>query len=292
MIEERPLGGSGIHTSALGMGCSRLGSLLADGGLRCATRAVEAALEEGIRFFDTADIYAQGDSERVLGRVAAGLDTVTIATKAGYRLPAPRWTIRLVKPPLRWAARLRRGINRSIAARRREGFRQDFAPNHLRQALHGSLRRLRRERIDVFFLHNPPPTLAETDALWRFVEDARRAGALRSFGISCAGDDLDAAWLNHAAVEIAQVPLGSASPHFLAAARERGVGIVARELLGGRCRATEIEAALREAFDHPAVSVALLGMSRSEHVRANAALARRVAEGPAHALAPAVARRA
>lgn len=292
MIGDRALGASGIRTSALGMGCSRLGSLLAQGGLRGATRAVEAALEEGIRFFDTADIYGQGDSERVLGRIAGGLDTVTIATKAGYRLPAPMWAMRLVKPPLRLVAGLRRSVSQSIAARRSEGFRQDFAPDHLRRALHGSLRRLRRERIDVFFLHNPPPALAGADVLWRFVESARRAGSLRSFGISCGGEDDDTVWLAHGAVEVAQVPLGSASPRFLASARERGVEVVARELLGGRCRVVEIEAALRGALDHPAVAVALLGMSRPAHVRTNAALARRVAEVPALAPATAVARRA
>ncbi|HUA55123.1 MAG TPA: aldo/keto reductase [Candidatus Sulfotelmatobacter sp.] len=292
MIEERPLGDSGIRTSALGMGCSRLGSVLADGGVRCATRAVEAALEEGIRFFDTADIYGQGDSERVIGRVAGRLDTVTISTKAGYRLPAPMWALRLVKPPLRVAARLRRGVGRSLAARRREGFHQSFELDHLRRSLHGSLRRLRRERIDVFLLHNPPPALADWEPLWRFVEDERQAGRLRSFGVSCAGDDLDTVWLGHPAVESAQVPLGSASPAFVAGALKRGVGLVARDLLGGRCRAAEIEAALRTALDHPAVSVALLGMSRPEHVRANAALARRAAEALVPVSPSAVARRA
>ncbi|MBI3515465.1 MAG: aldo/keto reductase, partial [Proteobacteria bacterium] len=50
------------------MGCSRLGSLLAAAGERGAERAVAVALDHGIRFFDTADIYGQGDSERLLGR--------------------------------------------------------------------------------------------------------------------------------------------------------------------------------------------------------------------------------
>jgi len=122
VIGQRQLGRSGIRTSELGMGCSRLGSLLAAGGRRHAERALEAALEQGIGFFDTADIYGQGDSERLLGRVLGRAPGITIATKAGYRLPAPMWALRLAKPPLRLAARLRGAIGLSLAERRRRGY--------------------------------------------------------------------------------------------------------------------------------------------------------------------------
>jgi aryl-alcohol dehydrogenase-like predicted oxidoreductase len=264
------------------MGCSRLGSLLAAGGRRRAERALEAALEQGIRFFDTADIYGQGDSERTLGRVLGRAEGITVATKAGYLLPAPRWALRLVKPPLRLATRLSKALGRSLAERRSHGYAQCFDADHLRRALHGSLRRLDRDRVELFLLHNPPPMVAGSDALWRFVDDAKRAGDLRSFGISCAGGEADIAWLRQPAVEIVQVPLGggraAATDGFLASAASRGVGIVAREILGGpgRYDAGEIEAALRAALNHPSVSVALVGMTRPEHVRANSSLVRRI----------------
>jgi aryl-alcohol dehydrogenase-like predicted oxidoreductase len=278
MIAQRPLGRSGIRTSELGMGCNRLGSLLVGGGRRRAEQAVEEALAQGIRFFDTADIYGQGDSERVLGRILGHAETVTIATKAGYVLPAPMWALRLAKPPLRLAAQLRDPIARSLALRRSRGYRQCFAPDYLRRALHGSLRRLGRERVDLFLLHNPPPELAQSDALWRLVEDETRAGGLRSFGVSCAGSAADIAWLHHAAVEIVEVP-PRATEGFLACARGRGVGVIVRELLGGASShdPAAIETALRATLDTSPVAVALIGMSRPEHVRANAALVRRLA---------------
>jgi len=286
MIEMRQLGRSGLRSSALGMGCARLGSLLATAGRRDAERALEAALAEGIRFFDTADSYAQGDSERLLGRVLGRADGVTIATKAGYRLPAPGWVLRLAKPPLRLAARLSGALDRSVDARRRRGFRQCFAPAHLARALHASLRRLGRERVDLFMLHGPPPELAGSEALWRFVDDARSAGDLRCFGVSCGGGELDIAWLRQPAVEVVQLPFGpirTVSDAFLATAAGRGIGVVAREILGGPGRHDEaaVAAALRAVLAEPTVGVALVGMTRAAHVRATAALARTIATAPA-----------
>ena len=282
MIAQRPLGGSGLASSVLGMGCSRLGSLLTAGGERRAERALEAALAHGISFFDTADVYAQGDSERLLGRVLGRAADVTIATKAGYLLPAPMWALRLAKPPLRLAARLRGKVGRSLAARRRQGYAQSFDPEHLRRALRGSLKRLDRDRIDLFLLHNPPPEIADDETLWRFVEDSKRSGELRCFGVSCGGGDGDIVWLRQPAVEIVQVPLGpdgAATDGFLAGAAERNVGVIAHQILGGpgRHEAAEIEAALRRTLSRPEVGVALVGMTQPEHVRATGALVHRVA---------------
>lgn len=285
MINARALGRTGITTSELGMGCSRLGSLLVSGGQRQAERAVEAALDQGIRFFDTADIYGQGDSERVLGRVLkrAGAD-VQIATKAGYLLPAPMWALRLAKPALRVVAQLKGPVRKRVGAQRARGFPQRFDAAHLARALHGSLKRLGRDRVDVFLLHNPPVDAA-TDALWRFVETARRAGDLRSFGVSCTTAFDGLAWLAHDAVEVIQVAAGpeNAPDSLLSAAGARGVGVIAREILGGpgAHREDAVLTALRTVLQRPEVSVALLGMTRPEHVRANAALAHRLAVQPA-----------
>lgn len=285
MIGERALGRTGIRTTELGMGCSRLGSLLVAGGRAQAERAVAAALDQGIRFFDTADIYGQGDSERLLGRVLARAGVpVTVATKAGYILPAPAWALRLAKPALRLLTRVKGEVRRSVATRRAQGFPQRFDANHLRRALHGSLKRLGRDRIDVFLLHNPPIDAA-TDGLWDFVERARRAGDLRCFGISCTTAYDGRPWLDHPAVEVVQVAAGpgNAPDALLAAAAARGVGVIAREILGGPGAHGEgaVMGALRAVLARPEVSVALLGMTRPEHVRANAALAHRLAAQPA-----------
>jgi aryl-alcohol dehydrogenase-like predicted oxidoreductase len=287
VIGERPLGRTGIRTSELGMGCSRLASLLAAGGMADAERALEAALDHGIRFFDTADSYGQGDSERVLGRVLKRADDrVIVATKAGYVLPAPRWALRFVKRPLRRLARWSPRIGRSLAAWRSHGFAQRFDIEHLSTALRGSLRRLSRDRVDLFLLHDPPAELARSDALWRWVEAEKRAGHLRSFGVSCPGGDADLAWLEHPEVEVVQIawrrPLDAADDRFLAGARRSGVGLIAHGILGsGAHDDGAVHSALRAVLTHPAVSVALLGMSRPDHVRANVLMARALAARPA-----------
>ncbi len=284
MIDHRPLGRTGLRVSELGMGCSRLGALLASAGPGEAERAVEVALGCGITLFDTADSYAQGDSERVLGRVLrrCGADVV-VATKAGFVLPAPRWVLRLAKPPLRLLAHASRGVDRSLTAWRGHGYPQRFDVGHLRRALRGSLRRLQRDHVDVFLLHNPPVALARSEALWRWVEDETRAGHMRAFGVSCLGTDAEVAWLFQPAVGVVQIPWrtppGSSGDAFLGHARRRCVGIVARELLGGPAARTEpaIRTALGAVLAHGEVSAALLGMTQPAHVHANAGLMRDIA---------------
>ncbi len=173
-----------------------------------------------------------------------------------------------------------------MATRRSQGYAQRFDAAHLERALHGSLRRLGRDRVDVFLLHNPP-IAAATDALWRFVERAKRDGDLRSFGISCTTAFDGMPWLEHPAVEVIQVAAGpgNAPDALLAAATARGIGVIAREILGGPGQHGEaaVLAALRTVLRRPEISVALLGMTKPEHVHANAALAHRAADP--HALA-------
>lgn len=285
MIEPRLLGRTGLSTSALGLGGSRLGSLLA-GDPRDAARAVAAARDAGIRFFDSADIYGQGDSERLIGAALDGVADVVIATKAGYRLPAPAWALRLAKPLLRPLLRRRPASGGAIATRRRRGFAHCFEPAHLRRALEGSLRRLRRERVELFLLHSPPPALAEDEALWRLVEDLTRDGLIGAFGVSCAGTAADMAWLRRPAVAAVQIPWYDAGLNdaFVRKARHDGVAVIAREILAGAAGADAVGARLQAALSHPDIDVALVGMSRADHVRANAALAARLAARPAAAV--------
>src|SRR4051812_6089754 len=82
MMESRPLGDSGIEVSVLGLGCNNFGRRVDLAGTR---RVVDAALEQGVTFLDTADIYGgAGASEELLGEVLEGRrDRVVLATKFG-----------------------------------------------------------------------------------------------------------------------------------------------------------------------------------------------------------------
>src|SRR3954447_21271753 len=84
-MELRPFGPTGLRVSEIGLGCARLGGVF-QGEAAGFLDVLSAALDAGINFFDTADMYSQGESEILLGRALRGRrDGVVIATKAGYR---------------------------------------------------------------------------------------------------------------------------------------------------------------------------------------------------------------
>ncbi len=259
----------------LGMGCSRLGSLLAAGDEAAAEDAVRAALAAGISVFDTANVYGQGSSELVLGRVLPR-QGVEICTKAGLVAPAPLWTLRLAKRALRPLAVRRAGLRGQVAARRAQSYPQRFDPAYLTRCLSASLRRLRRPHVEMLLLHNPPPDQAGRGELWRWVEQERQAGRIGAFGISCAGGEADRVWLGHPLLTVAQIPARAVLPApgaFLADRRALRLRILVRELVGpGQHGLAAIGERLRELAEAPGVSVALLGMSSAPHVREAAAL--------------------
>jgi aryl-alcohol dehydrogenase-like predicted oxidoreductase len=145
----RPLGDSGLEVSIIGLGCNNFGRRVDLDGTRA---VVDAALEEGVTFFDTADIYGSTQSEEFLGQVLEGRrDQVVLATKFGMDLgdgPGPRG-----------------------------------ARDYIRYAVEGSLRRLRTDVIDVYWYHRPDGVtpIAETlEALDELVRD----GTVRAIGAS------------------------------------------------------------------------------------------------------------
>lgn len=160
---RRRLGRSGPEVPALGLGTNNFGSRLDAAG---AERVVNAALEMGVDFFDTADIYGGGDSERFLGRALRGRrNQALIASKFGMRMVG-------------MDAELRRG-----------------SPDYVQKAVEGSLTRLGVEVIDLYQIHRPDPLtpISETlGALHQLVV----AGKVRWIGISnfAAWQVADAQW--------------------------------------------------------------------------------------------------
>ncbi|MBW3602306.1 MAG: aldo/keto reductase [Actinobacteria bacterium] len=120
-----------------------------------------AALDAGITFFDTADAYADGYGERVLGKAVAGKrDQVVIGTKFGYDLES---------------GHERRG-------QQERAHRTDTG--YLRRALDRSLRRLGTDYVDLYQLHNPRMGHLDDDDLFAFLDEARDAGKIRAYGVA------------------------------------------------------------------------------------------------------------
>ncbi len=116
--------------------------------------AIARALDCGCNFFDTADVYGFGHSEELLGRaLKSHRDKVVIATKAG--------------------GDFYRGAGR-----------QNFSEEYIRFALDRSLERLKTDYIDIYQLHNPPLKLIEQAQTYEILQDLKREGKIRAWGIS------------------------------------------------------------------------------------------------------------
>lgn len=264
------MGRTGLRVSTLGMGCSRLGAFWQRRSLRDGTSAVRAALDAGINLFDTADCYARGLSERILGRaMGSRRDDVVVCTKVG-----------LVKTPSAWVAATR--VRGRVASA--SGDTACFEPAYLRRAVARSLRRLRTDRIDVLLLHEPRAEVIRRGDALEMLAGLVRTGDLRHYGVCTLDVDVALAALDVPGISCLEVPLDVCRREFAAEviprARDAGVGILAIAPLGdGRLLRNVPElgpddvvaACLREVAAEPGVAATIVGMSRAEHVTRNVA---------------------
>lgn len=180
-VDLKPLGRS---VSCLGLGCARLDGRVA---LRRSAKLLEAALDLGITYFDVAASY--GAAEEAVGAVIGGSTEVVVATKVGPpRAPYNAAKMRLkalVKPALDRARALKVMLRGPNPPRRHDAGnrpRYDFSPEAIERSLDGSLRRLKRDRADLFLAHEPNrlDLVPETAAGFQALADAGRIGA---FGV-------------------------------------------------------------------------------------------------------------
>lgn len=149
-MEQRRLGNSGLYVSEVGIGCNNFGGRID----AAATRAVvDAALDQGINFFDTADVYGGQQSEALLGEALGGRrPDVVIATKFAMATgPTPQ----------------DRGGSR----------------RYVRRAVEASLRRLGTDYIDLYQMHQPDPATPIEETL-SVLDDLVREGKVRYVGHS------------------------------------------------------------------------------------------------------------
>ncbi len=143
---------------------------------------LEAVIDAGITHFDTAPYYGFGMAERDMGEVLPRHPNVTLTTKVGIRSPGGE------RQP--WASIfLRKAAGRFIKPISAPTI--DFSLGYARTALEDSLRRLKRERIDIYMLHEPELHLVKTDEWRRWLEDVQTAGKVRRFGLALTADRLE-----------------------------------------------------------------------------------------------------
>ena len=265
-MEFTELGNTGIRASRLGIGCSHIASVGSSQPPAEIRATLAAALDAGINFFDTASVYGQGDSERMLGRLfGPRRDEVLFCTKAGLRLSVSQKAVRLAKPVLRAIASRKRSVHQAGQSARQKAERSCFESEFLERELEGSLRRLRTDRVDLFLLHSPPVSLAKDAALGALLERVVQSGKARAAGVSCANAEDAEAWAAVPGVACVQVPLPANAPPFSAPS---GIGVIAREVLAGRGD-TPPAATLQIALSRPTMDVVLTRVSSRAHLAEN-----------------------
>jgi aryl-alcohol dehydrogenase-like predicted oxidoreductase len=234
-MQVRSFGSTALRVSEIGLGCARIGGIFQQdpGGF---ANLLAAAYDAGIRFFDTADIYSQGESETLVGKAfRRRRSDVVIATKAGYVLPARRQLIARIKPlvrPLIKAIGLRRD---KLPAAVRGTITQFFTPSYLKRALDSSLKRLGTDYVDLLQLHSPPRSVIERGEWLGALQDLKRAGKIRYYGLSCDAVDAAQAALRTPGISSLQVVINLLEPKaaadVLPGAERDNVAVIARECL-------------------------------------------------------------
>ena len=236
-MDYRRLGQTELRVSAFGLGCARLGSVTYAGGDQAALRLIGSALDAGINFFDTADIYGQGTSETLLGKALKQYrDKVVIGTKAGYCLSTLGSITKRVKPLLRRLIRFKPGLAQSIQKVRAGQKKQNFSPDYLAGRIDASLRRLQTDRLDLFQLHSPPADILLRGEVFEMLEKFRASGKIRYYGVSCLTADDAVICLARPGLAV-QMELNLLSPpaawRVIAAPPANRPGLVARQSLAG-----------------------------------------------------------
>ena len=159
-MQKRKLGKSNLEVSALGLGCMGMSFGLGPAmDKKEGIALIRAAVERGVTFFDTAEVYGAYTNEELVGEALAPLrDQVVIATKFGFK----------IDPNTGKQAGL------------------DSRPAHIKEVAEASLKRLKTDVIDLFYQHRVDPDVPIEDVAGA-VKDLIRAGKVKHFGLSEAG---------------------------------------------------------------------------------------------------------
>ncbi|MEK0314798.1 aldo/keto reductase [Cohnella sp. 56] len=197
----RPLGKSGLQVSEVSFGTWAIGGSWGQTDDAESLRALDKAMDEGVNFFDTADVYGDGKSERLLARATKGKeDKIHIATKF-----------------------CRQGDIHDP---------QTYSEQRVRQWCEDSLKRLERDTIDLYQIHCAPFEILKQGAVFEVLDKLQQEGKIRAYGVSVETVEEGLFCLEKSGVQALQIifnifrqkPIAELLPR----AAERGVGLLVR----------------------------------------------------------------
>ena len=201
-MQYRPLGRTGMTVSAVSFGAWAIGGSWGPVDDGQSLRALHAAVDAGTNFIDTADVYGDGRSERLVARLRKERpgQTIQVATKAGRRLPR--------QTP------------------------EGYTRASLTAWVERSLRNLEMEAIDLLQLHCPHPAVYDRPEVFGFLDDLLREGKVRHYGVSVETVEEARRALRYPNVQTVQIIFNmfrlKPAEALFPLARERQVGILAR----------------------------------------------------------------
>jgi aryl-alcohol dehydrogenase-like predicted oxidoreductase len=201
-MQYRDLGRTGISVSTISFGAWAIGSSWGPVDDADSMKALHAAIDAGVNFIDTADVYGDGHSERLIARLRkerAG-ESIWVATKAGRRLPA--------QTP--------------------EGYTRENLTSWVDRSLHN----LQADTLDLLQLHCPHPAVYDRPDVFGILDDLQAAGKIRHYGVSVETVAEAQKAIRYPKVQTVQIIFNmlrlKPAEEFFAAAKVRNVGILAR----------------------------------------------------------------
>jgi aryl-alcohol dehydrogenase-like predicted oxidoreductase len=201
-VKYRTLGRTGLSVSEISFGAWAIGGAWGAVDDDTSMRALHAAIDAGVNFIDTADVYGDGRSEQLVARLRRERpgETIHVATKAGRRLPAQ--TV--------------------------EGYSRDNNTGWVDR----SLKNLETDALDLLQLHCPPSPVFGSRAVYDILDGLVAAGKIRHYGVSVERVDEALEAVRHPGVETVQIIFNmfrlKPAEAFFPEARRRSVGVLAR----------------------------------------------------------------
>lgn len=200
-MHYRPLGSTGWEVSDISFGAWAIGGNWGQVSDQESLAALDKAIECGVNFIDTADVYGDGRSERLIGKFKKRhTQEIIVATKAGRRLP-----------------------KQAVESYNRQ---------NLTSWVEDSLRNLSVDSLDLLQLHCPPTALYDRSEVFGILDDLVRAGKIRHYGVSVEKVEEALRVIEYPGVQTVQIIFNCFRPRpaeeFFSKARQRKIGILAR----------------------------------------------------------------